>query len=290
MVNKLILGTVQFGLEYGINNINGKPDKETVFEILSYAYDNGIKYLDTAELYGDAHNLIGEFHKSNPTRKFNIITKFPHEFEDSVEKKINTYLSQTNVDQLHAILFHSFDSYLKYKEQLKNIVQLKDKSVKYIGVSVYTNEQMNEVINDLNIEIIQIPFNLFDNLNLRGELLKKAKEKNKIIHTRSVFLQGLFFMEKNNPCNIRTKLEKELDIISEISLKASISIGSIALNYCLLQNNIDGVLIGVDSLLQLKENIAFSETKICNQYIKEIEKINIQDVNLLNPSLWKSLA
>jgi aryl-alcohol dehydrogenase-like predicted oxidoreductase len=290
MVNKLILGTVQFGLEYGINNINGKPDKETVFEILSYAYNNGIKYLDTAELYGDAHSLIGEFHKSNPTQKFNIITKFPHEFEDSVEKKINTYLIQLNIDQVHAILFHSFDSYLKHKDQLKDIVQLKDKGVKYIGVSVYTNEQMDEVIDDLNIEIIQIPFNLFDNLNQRGELLKKAKEKNKIIHTRSAFLQGLFFMEKNNPNIIRTKLEKELDIISEISLKASISIGSIALNYCLLQNNIDGVLIGVDSLLQLKENIAFSETKISDQYIKEIEKINIQNVDILNPSLWKSLV
>jgi aryl-alcohol dehydrogenase-like predicted oxidoreductase len=286
MVNKLILGTVQFGLEYGINNINGKPDKETVFEILSYAYDNGIKYLDTAELYGDAHNLIGEFHKSNPTKKINIITKFPHQFEDSVEKKINTYLSQLNVDQLHAILFHSFDSYLKHKEQLKNIVQLKDKSVKYIGVSVYTNEQIDEVIDDLNIEIIQIPFNLFDNLNQRGELLKKAKEKNKIIHTRSAFLQGLFFMEKNNPNIIRIKLEKELDVISEISLKSSVSIGSIALNYCLLQNNIDGVLIGVDSLIQLKENIAFSKNKISSHYIKEIEKINIQDVDLLNPSLW----
>ena len=66
MVNKLILGTVQFGLEYGINNLKGKPDKKTVFEILSYANNKGIKYLDTAELYGDAHNLIGEFHKSNP--------------------------------------------------------------------------------------------------------------------------------------------------------------------------------------------------------------------------------
>ena len=49
MVNKIILGTVQFGLEYGINNINGKPDKETVFEILSSAYDNGIKYFDYKE-------------------------------------------------------------------------------------------------------------------------------------------------------------------------------------------------------------------------------------------------
>jgi aryl-alcohol dehydrogenase-like predicted oxidoreductase len=286
MVNKLILGTVQFGLEYGINNINGKPNKETVFEILSYAYDNGIKYLDTAELYGDAHNLIGEFHKLNPTKKFNIITKFPHEFEDSVGEKINTYLSQLNVDQLHAILFHSFDSYLKHKDQLKNIVQLKDKSVKYIGVSVYTNEQMDEVIDDLNIEIIQIPFNLFDNLNQRGELLKKAKEKNKIIHTRSAFLQGLFFMKKNNPKAIRIKLEKELDIIEDISIKSSIAITSIALNYCLMQNCIDGVLIGVDTLEQLKENIYFANNKIPNQYLDEINAIRIDNIELLNPSMW----
>lgn len=290
MVNKLILGTVQFGLEYGINNINGRPDKETVFEILFYAYDNGIKYLDTAELYGDAHNLIGEFHKLNPTKKFNIITKFPNDFEDRVDDKITTYLIQLNIDQLHTILFHSFDSYLKYKGHLESIILLKNKSVKYIGVSVYTNDQMDKVIDDINIDIIQIPFNLFDNLNQRGELLKKAKNKNKIIHTRSAFLQGLFFMKKNNPNIIRTKLENELDIIAEISVKSALSIGSISLNYCLMQNNIDGVLMGVDSLQQLKENIAYLENKISNQYIKEIEKINIQDVNLLNPSLWKSFA
>ena len=290
MINKLILGTVQFGLKYGINNLKGKPDKEAVFEILSYAYDRGIKYIDTAELYGDAHNLIGEFHKLNPSKKFKIITKFPHEFKDYLGNKINTYLTQLNVDQLNAILFHSFDSYLKHKDQLKNIIQLKNKSVKLIGVSVYTNKQMDEVIDDLNIDIIQIPFNLFDNINQRGELLKKAKNKNKIIHTRSAFLQGLFFMEKNNPNIIRTKLEKELDIISEISIKYSISIGAIALNYCLVQNNIDGVLIGVDSLQQLKENIAFSKNNISNEYVKEIELINIQDGNLLNPSLWKSFG
>jgi aryl-alcohol dehydrogenase-like predicted oxidoreductase len=290
MVNKLILGTVQFGLEYGINNLKGKPDTKTVFEILSYAYDNGIKYLDTAVLYGDAHNLIGEFHKKNSNQKFNIITKFPNDFEGTVEDKIHTYLTQLNVDQLHAILFHSFESYLKHKEQLKNIIQLKNKCVKFIGVSVYTNGQMDEVIDDINIDIIQIPFNLFDNLNQRGELLKKAKNKNKIIHTRSAFLQGLFFMEKNNPNVIRTRLEKELDSIAEISLKSSLSIGSIALNYCLVQNNIDGVLIGVDSLQQIKENIAYTENKLSNQYVKEIEMINIQNRDLLNPSLWSSFG
>ena len=283
MSNKLILGTVQFGLNYGINNTQGKPEKENVFQILSYAYESGIRYLDTAELYGNAHDLIGEFHKLNPSKKFEIITKFPHEFESSLDDKIYTYLDQLAVSHLHAILFHSFDSYVKHRSELNGKI---DKVIK-IGVSVYTNAQMEAVINDANIDIIQLPFNLFDNIHLRGVLLKKAKEKNKIIHTRSAFLQGLFFMKKDNPNKIRVKLEKELKLISNISLKYSISIGSLALKYCLQQPHIDGVLIGVDSLAQLKENIEYTETNVSDEYMKEINAIRIDDIELLNPSLWK---
>jgi aryl-alcohol dehydrogenase-like predicted oxidoreductase len=287
MSSKLILGTVQFGLNYGINNTQGKPQKKTVFEILSSAYENGIRFLDTAELYGDAHDLIGEFHKLNPTNKFEIITKFPHDFEESLESKINTYLDQLNVETLSAILFHTFDSYLKHKHQLSDIIGLKSRKFKNLGVSVYTNEQINDVIDDNNIDIIQIPFNLLDNLNIKGKLLQKAKSRNKVIHTRSAFLQGLFFMEKDNLNSIRIKLENELDVINSISTKSSICIGSIALNYCLLQPTIDGVLIGVDSLEQLNENILFSNQSIPSEYVDEINSIIVENVELLNPSSWK---
>jgi aryl-alcohol dehydrogenase-like predicted oxidoreductase len=286
MSDKLILGTVQFGLKYGINNSIGKPKKKTVFNILSYAYEHGIKYLDTAELYGNAHELIGEFHKLYPTKKFNIITKFPHNFEDRLDHKINSYLNQLDIDYLEAIMFHSYDSYINCRSQLADLVKLKNKSVKHIGVSIYSNEQMNEVIDDININIIQIPFNLFDNSNLRGELILKAKSNNKIIHTRSAFLQGLFFMKKDNPNAIRVKLEKELDLIEDISIKSSIPIGSLALNYCLMQNFTDGVLIGVESLDQLKENINFAKNKIPNKCLDEINEIKINNIELLNPSLW----
>lgn len=287
MSEKLILGTVQFGLNYGINNTQGKPEKESVFEILSYAFEKGIKYLDTAELYGNAHDLIGEFHNLNPSKKFLIITKFPHDFEDSLDLKINTYLKQLNVETLHAILFHSFDSYLKHKEQIGDIAKLKNNKINNLGVSVYTNAQMNEVLDDINIDIIQIPFNMFDNLNIKGKLLQKAKGKNKIIHTRSAFLQGLFFMKKDNSNTIRIKLENELDIINEISLKSSISIGAIALNYCLLQPTIDAVLIGVDSLEQLNENLLYLNQTIPVKYLDQINNIKIDNVELLNPSMWK---
>jgi len=283
MTDKLILGTVQFGLNYGINNSQGKPQKENVFQILYYAYESGIRCLDTAELYGNSHDLIGEFHKLNPSKKFNIITKFPHEFDGNITKKINNYLDQLAVNHLHAILFHSFDSYIKHRGQLNKKIN----NINSVGVSVYTNKQIEEVIDDTNIDIIQVPFNLFDNINLRGKLLDKAKSKNKIIHTRSAFLQGLFFMNKDNPSEVRSKLEKELDFISSVSLKHSISIGSLALNYCLKQPNIDGVLIGVDSLDQLKENISYSKNKISHQFIYDINTIKIENIDILNPSLWK---
>ncbi len=283
MSSKLILGTVQFGLNYGINNTQGKPAKENVFKILSYAYEKGIRYLDTAELYGDAHNLIGEYHRLNPDKKFGIITKFPHEFDGELDSKINLYLNQLNVNNLSAILFHSFDSYKLHKSQVK----CKLSGVEKIGVSIYTNEQMNEVIDDVNVDIIQLPFNLLDNNNLRGELLKKAKTNNKIVHTRSAFLQGLFFMKKDNPNTIRFELEKELEFISNLAIRNSTSIGTLALNYCLKQVNIDGVLIGVDSLDQLKENFSFLESQLSDSFLDDIDSIKIDNIELLNPTLWK---
>ena len=77
MENKLILGTVQFGLDYGINNTTGKLGTNQVLELLKIAYDHGIRILDTAEVYGNAHETIGDFHKKNGNSKFKIITKFP---------------------------------------------------------------------------------------------------------------------------------------------------------------------------------------------------------------------
>jgi aryl-alcohol dehydrogenase-like predicted oxidoreductase len=94
-------------------------------------------------------------------------------------------------------------------------------------------------------------------------------------------------MKKDNPNTVRKKLENELDVLNAISIKSSICIGSIALNYCLLQPNIDRVLIGVDSLEQLNENIMFSKQSIPSEYLDQINSIKVDNVELLNPSMWK---
>ena len=65
-MSKLILGTVQMGLDYGVNNSSGKISNKESFEILSLAFSNGINILDTAEVYGNSHQIIGDFHYNNP--------------------------------------------------------------------------------------------------------------------------------------------------------------------------------------------------------------------------------
>ena len=61
--NKLILGTVQFGLDYGINNKSGIPSSNIIKQILDYAMSNGIEILDTAEAYGISQQRIGQYHQ-----------------------------------------------------------------------------------------------------------------------------------------------------------------------------------------------------------------------------------
>jgi aryl-alcohol dehydrogenase-like predicted oxidoreductase len=288
--NKLIVGTVQFGLNYGVNNNIGKPNKESVFEILKQAHEKGIRILDSAEAYGDSHQIIGEFHRLFPNHQFDIITKLPHEFDSSIEDKVIRYISELNVPELHSLLFHSFDSYKINSFSMNLLNDLKSRElINSIGVSVYSNEQLDEVILDDLVDVVQLPYNLFDNDIQRGELLEKAKSKNKIVHTRSAFLQGLFFTSVNAEHHIAKMLSKELNFIRDLAIRYNVSLPSLALNYCLAQDNIDNVLIGVDTLEQLNQNIKFSGELLDPQLIKEINTINIENTNLLNPSLWEKL-
>ena len=103
-MQKLILGTAQLGLDYGINNRSGKPSRNDAFEILNTAKQHGIRTLDTAQAYGDAIEIIGEFNKNN--EPFNIITKFSISENLDTEEYLNTVIRKLNIDTLEAVLFH----------------------------------------------------------------------------------------------------------------------------------------------------------------------------------------
>lgn len=285
--SKLILGTVQFGLKYGINNHMDKPNGTEVQEILEFAYANNIDVLDTADAYGNASELIGEFHTVR-NDKFNVITKFKNTGETfSIENWLALTLNRLNVPSLFACMFHSIDDYFNNPKLLNDLISFYQKGlIKNIGVSIYTNIQFEKVIDDPSVHLIQLPYNLLDNTNYRGELIQKAKAKEKIIHIRSVFLQGLFFMDPNNlPLKLQS-LKPELSMLQDLSNEYNIPMQSLALNYVAANDHIDGIIIGIDNLKQLKDNIDSLTVEIPKELICHIDSISTKHLELLNPVNW----
>jgi aryl-alcohol dehydrogenase-like predicted oxidoreductase len=289
MNSKLILGTVQFGLNYGINNTIGKLTEDQVFELLESAYELGVRTLDTAEAYGNAHSVISNFHKQSKKR-FNIISKYSSsnfDYPIDLVERIKVHCSNFNVNYLEGYMFHSYNDF-KMNINPNVLDNIKNSGlVKKIGVSVYSNDEIEDLLNFKNINLIQLPFNLFDNEYQRKEILEKAKKRNIEIHTRSVFLQGLFFKDINTLTNCLLPLKNNLSELSLILKNNNISIESLALNYPLNKTYIDKVLIGVDSLEQLKKNIKATENDFDESIYEKIDCIQIKNTKLLNPSNWK---
>ncbi len=276
------------GLDYGINNKIGKISIEESYKILSKAFSSGIRTLDTAELYGDAHQVIGSFHRNNPSCKFQIATKVPNRFgHNSIKSKVLKYLEELNVESLEVLMFHSFESFLNNRQVIKDLIYLKTNGyINHIGVSVYTNDHMKYLLDEEEVSVVQLPFNLLDNFSIRGYLINQLKAKGKIIHTRSAFLQGLFFKNLNNQDKIVQKLFSHLELLKQMTQKYSCSMEELALSYCIQQGNIDNVIIGVDSLDHLNSNLKASTFLISEDIKQKINQIKVENIDLLNPSLW----
>lgn len=285
--NKLILGTVQFGLRYGINNSSPKPTNIEVFEILHIAREAGISILDTADAYGNATELIGRLHHISE-KSFNIITKFKEVNDEINFTSWMLYtLEKLKVQKLYACMYHSINDYLYKPHLIKELIAFYNEGViEKIGISIYTNEQFEKVINDPSVHLVQLPFNLLDNDNIRGSLIKKAKEEGKTIHVRSVFLQGLFFI---NLANLPTKLKplgKYLNLLNTLCKDLDITIQALALGYVCQNQLIDGVIIGVDNAAQLQSNLAVLSSNLPQSAIEEVNKIIVSAPELLNPVNW----
>ena len=289
MNSKLILGTVQFGLDYGVNNTAGKPSKENIKSILDSAYNSGIQLLDTAEAYGDSQNKIGEYH-NNSTNKFNVITKFNSNTEGfslNIIERVYNNLKILDVDKLYCYMFHSFDDFNKYFEKYRKdlLILKRDGIINNIGVSLYSNDELESVLKFNEITLVQLPFNLLDNNNKRGNIIKKAKAKGIEIHTRSAFLQGLFF-KNTSEFTVKIKpLGPYLNLLNDLC-DEHYKMNDLALNYVCNQKNIDKVLIGVDNVQQLASNMLSEKKMITKELTNNIEVIDVKETKLLNPSNW----
>jgi aryl-alcohol dehydrogenase-like predicted oxidoreductase len=289
-MSKLILGTVQFGLEYGVNNQIGIPNSTEIKKILDFAFKSKINILDTAEAYGNSQERIGEYIKKS-NNKFKIITKYSrlrNDLPPNIIERVKKNLEILNIDSLYCYMFHNFNDYISFFNFFQeDLLQLKRNGlIDKIGVSLHSNEEISEVLKNDNINLIQLPFNLLDNSSQRKEVLIKAKSKGIEVHTRSVFLQGLFFQDSNEIKGKLLEIKQDLNVIKGMVGKEDIN--DLALNYAYSKEYIDCVLLGVDNVDQLKSNITTIKNSKTENLYNAVDNIVVKNNLLLNPANWNS--
>jgi len=286
-ISTLILGTAQFGLNYGISNKKGQPNIDIVNEILEYSYDNGINSFDTAEIYGNAQDILGNF-LENKNNKF-IISKI--EADSFQYSCIDNILHRLKLNKLDVLLLH--DNKLLYNWSQKNSEQIRilksQNKIDYFGSSIYTNEEFELSINNKDIDVIQIPFNIFDLRAIKNEWLKKAKDHGKLIFIRSIYLQGLLFMDIKD---IPMKLEKVIPYIKELNKlvkETKCSKNELLLNFVNTLAENSPIIFGVNSLGSAECTLnTFKSLKPMKKNIidKIIKIFSMIDENIYDPRRW----
>ena len=252
--SRLVLGTVQFGLDYGIANTSGKPSAETVRRILTRAYECGIRKLDTAAAYGESESVLGrELAVLRLLDKVKIISKVaplpPGISESEAEKfimdSLEKSLANLGVSQLEAVLFHR-EADLRFLPILRKAQA--SGLIRKAGVS------LDGGIPDdaYDCEAVQVPGNILDRRFL--SFIRKAHANGTEIYNRSVYLQGLLVMpEEKIPLPLRELVPYRREL-ENLAREAGIAPAELYFRYLLSIPEIDGVLTGVDTAEQLEYN------------------------------------
>ncbi|HOY38377.1 MAG TPA: aldo/keto reductase [Bacteroidales bacterium] len=274
--SKIGLGTVQFGLNYGISNTVGKTDSSEVGRILEVARMNGINTIDTASGYGESEKILG----ISDVKEFHIVSKYKPPVEGfSIKNQLNNSLNQLRIKALYGYLAHRPMDLLQHREQWEEMLLFREmKLVDKIGFSCNETAELELLLGKNFIpDIIQVPYNYFDK---RFEpYFLQLKSKHVEIHTRSSFLQGLFFVPADK---LHPYFERVKPLIGALQCKYGNNLSRILLGHCLKNPSIDKVIIGVNNVTQLNENLrAGYEGDILPDLNESIPD------NIVMPSQWK---
>jgi len=300
---KFVLGTAQLGMNYGINNLSGKPTVDVANDILLKALENKVSNIDTASMYGNSESIIGNFVASGWQGRTEIITKLflsqdelaSNDVALVVENKIYKSLLNLRNSALDVLLLHRAD-YISIKDSIiwNSLLEFKKIGlIKVIGVSIQNESELIEVLKFDTVEHIQLPFNIMDWRWKQGiELIRDTKKIRKLtIHCRSAFLQGLLLSNdelKWTNAHV-TDFSEIMLFLSLLTKKFNAPLKDILLSYVTQKDWVDGVVVGVETSEQLIENLnslAFSEGDID---FNDVEKlIPVLDFKTLDPSKWHS--
>ena len=290
-MSKLALGTVQFGLNYGVSNISGQTNLSEATKIIKLAKEENIDLIDTAISYGDSEKTIGKI----GILDFRFVSKLPsvlnikEDLSIIVEEIIKKSLQRLGIKSLYGLLIHNSHDLLgsSGSKLIYSLNQIKARGlIEKIGVSIYDPSEIDKIINLFKIDIIQAPLNIIDRRLEKSGWLKKLHNKNIEIHTRSTFLQGLLLMQQDK---IPKEFNRWNDLFDRWFLelkKYNLDAAQVCLSHPMSLPEVDRIVIGVNNADQLKKLVKLSKLKILNH---DLSFMISNDNLLINPSNWENI-
>lgn len=287
-MRRLALGTVQFGIPYGISNQYGKVSLASATEILKYAYMTGLDTLDTAIAYGDSEHRLGQIGVGD----WQVISKLPkilketNDIQNWIKESVKKSLRQLQIPCLHGLLLHRPQQLLSSEgQEIFNALNwLKEEGlVNKIGISIYNCSELEDLCSRFSFNLVQAPFNIFDRSLKQSGWLYHLKDLGVEVHVRSIFLQGLLLMNPSNRPSyfdrwqpLWTEWEQWLHTNNLTPLQA-------CLNFVLSNPDIDRVVVGVDCISQLQQILAATTIQV----VAPPDTLCCNDPDLINPARWR---
>tara|TARA_B100001057_G_scaffold496891_1_gene599575 strand:+ start:1788 stop:2654 length:867 start_codon:yes stop_codon:yes gene_type:complete len=286
---KLALGTVQFGLDYGVANTAGMISDKDANNILKLANEQGVDTLDTAIGYGCSEERLGSLGVDG----LKVVSKLPI-FPDNkanvdfwIKTEVIASINRLRCSNLYGLLLHRASDLLgDYGSTIySTLVKLKEQGfIKKIGVSIYDFDELNEILERYEVDLVQAPFSIVDRRLITKGLLDVMKSNGIEVHVRSVFLQGLLLMDVQDHDPYFSRWSNLWEKIDKWRSSNDLTALSSCLCYPLSIQGIDKVIVGVDSADHFSEILSASEA-----LAPEISSdICSEDPDLINPSLWKT--
>lgn len=300
----LALGTVQFGLDYGVNNAKGKVPYDEVLAILDRCRKEGISFLDTSRMYGNSEQVLGSaIQELGASEDFSVCTKLdlPSDYQtygktklqDAVLRSVEESREALRTETIPNYLLHTYDYMLLENgyvwEVLKDLKS--DGILGNIGISItWTPEEAFKALELDELSLLQIPFNVFDTRWIETGLLDACASKKVTVINRSTYLQGLFFMDIAKAINRVPASDGYMQKLHQLADELQIPVQTLAFSYVLQENRIHYTLVGVDTLQQLEQNIALSLLSPLKPHMVDQIRSTFANipVKLVNPSLWPS--
>lgn len=288
-ISEVSLGTAQLGFPYGIANIAGQPDQNQAYEIIGTAIENGINTFDTAPSYGDSESQLGNYFRNRAPSSFKptIMTKLPAH-AGHIKKNLEDSLKRLNVNKVHVYFLHDASD-IENDALLEKLFNLKKEGIICkVGVSVYTPEEAEKAIRK-RLDAIQMPVNIFDRRFNQPTFLERCRSSNTILFARSIFLQGLFFLEPDKLPPCLTGAREYLKRLKSISKDEHIGINELAISYVKTIPEITSIILGAETVEQLVRNTeAFHHPKLTRRLLHIIQdEFTSIPLEIIDPRKWK---